>query len=55
MTRPVTLEDDEFFITVWKDGTFKVAACLDAYYYANDPNFLVNIPLDSIPQLLQLT
>jgi hypothetical protein len=49
----ISLEDDEFYITVWKNGTYKVAALLDAYYYENDPNFLINIPLNEIPQLLQ--
>ncbi|MGJ5628101.1 hypothetical protein [Nostoc sp. CALU 1950] len=51
--RKVSLEDDEFYITVWKDGTFRVLAQLDAIYYENDPNFLINIPLNEIPQLLQ--
>lgn len=51
--RKVSLEDDDYYITVWKDGTFRVSALLTAMAYEHDSDFLINIPLDSIPQLLQ--
>ncbi|MGF2034283.1 MAG: hypothetical protein RMZ43_002975 [Nostoc sp. CmiVER01] len=51
----VSLEDDEFYITVWQDGSYEVTTQLNALYYENYEDFLVNIPLDEIPQLLQKT
>jgi hypothetical protein len=33
-------------ITVWKDGSWKLWRKGDAYYAANDPDWLTNIDLD---------
>lgn len=33
-------------ITVYKDGSWKIESRLDAYYSANDPDWLVTIPLE---------
>jgi len=33
-------------IVVYKDGTWKDMDTLDAYYAMNDPDWLVNIPIE---------
>jgi hypothetical protein len=33
------------WITVYKDGSWIEGNALDAYYYANDPDWLVTIPV----------
>ncbi len=33
-------------ITVWKNGDWKIWRSLDAYYAANDSDWLVNIPIE---------
>lgn len=35
-------------ITVWKDGTWILWNRTDAYYAANDPDWLVNIFLEKL-------
>jgi hypothetical protein len=35
-------------ITVWQDGTWKLWRSLDAYYAANDPYWLLNIPVEEL-------
>ncbi len=33
------------FLTIWKDGSYQVCGALDAEYYGNDEDFLININL----------
>lgn len=35
-------------ITIWKDGSWKVWAYLDAYYAQNDPDWLTTISLEEL-------
>lgn len=35
-------------ITVWNDGSFLAQSELDAYYSANDSDWLVNIPMEEV-------
>lgn len=36
--------DDELWVTVWKDGTWKVWSQGDAWYAQNDDNWLLSVP-----------